>query len=65
MREICIKYVKPEETDLQKLEKKLEEEEKLNGDVLNELLSQKSTKAKQLQIEHNKVEELSNENKEH
>ena len=43
---------------------KLEEEEKLNGDVLNELLSQKSTKAKQLQVEHNKVEELSNENKE-
>ena len=43
---------------------KLEEEEKLNGDVLNELLSQKSTKAKQLQIEHSKVEELSTENEE-
>ena len=43
---------------------KLEEEEKIKNDVLNELLSQKTSKVKQLQIEQGKLEELKIENKE-
>ena len=41
---------------------KLEEEEKIKNDVLNELLSQKTIKVKQLQVEQVKLEEMTNEN---
>ena len=43
---------------------KLEEEEKIKNDMLNELLSQKTAKAKHLQVEQRKYEDLKNENQE-